>query len=159
MAQRELQGDWLDLFNTPSLDFLLAEDADIRILKNPPVDWPLRLFTLKKPVIIELSLTSGDLDQAALCNDYTLQSQLFQTAIPACFAVKADGVLIFNWGTDLLSPPAYDSCYYYTISNAPIRDVLQGAAIGLNALDYPMPPLHFVTIGQFSGKKYFLFAP
>jgi len=54
--------DWLQVFDVASLDFVIAEDAEMRILNYAGVSadgWTLRFPALGKPVVVMLSYTGG----------------------------------------------------------------------------------------------------
>lgn len=143
--------DWLLALDVPSIDFIYAEDADLRILpffdEMTAKSYPLRLFTLEKPVVMMLSFTSGVWDQQEICHDYPWQAEMIGEALSKYFEAGASGVVVFSWGSDLYaSVPSYDECYVYTATNEPVSQALQGMAIQLNVPGYPSPPLQFVGI-------------
>jgi len=131
------EGDWLESLNVPSLDFIYSEDADMRILNYFPYltgdEYPLRLFLLKKPVVAMVSFTSGEWDQAKICQDYNFQADLLEKAIKRYFEIGATGVLVFSWGS-ILYPftPTYDQCFNYTEQNRMISEVLKITGSNLN---------------------------
>lgn len=143
--------DWLLALDVPSIDFVYAEDAELRILPffndMNAESYSLRLFTLKKPVVMMLSFTSGVWDQQEICRDYPWQAEMIGKALSKYFEAGASGVVVFSWGSDLYaSVPSFDECFVYTATNEPVSRALQGIAIQLNVPGYPSPPLQFVSI-------------
>ncbi len=143
--------NWLSAFDVPQLDFIYAEDADLRILNyldpNAAADFPLKLFLLNKPVVMMLSFTSGAWDRESICHDYEWQADVLGKAIHRYFEAGETGVTVFMWGSDLYpSVPAFDECFNYTASNLPVSQALQQAAGWINPMSDPNPPLQFVSI-------------
>ena len=132
-AQETLKdGDWTASIDVPSVDFVYAEDADMRILNyfdaNSAADYSQRLFEIGKPVVVQLAFTSGAWD-SSICHDYTLQAQLLGNAFTAYFDAGVYGVLVQNWGSDLYSTvPSFARCFTYTDSNISISSVLISAS-------------------------------
>lgn len=143
--------DWIQAFNVQELDFIYAEDADLRILNyfhdDDAVNYSLRFFTLNKPVVMMLSFTSGAWDQDSICDDYEWQAEMLGRATHRYFEVGETGVVVFSWGSDLYPfLPSFDQCYNYTPSNLPVVQRLRQEANWINPVRYPLPPLQFVKI-------------
>ncbi|MEM2914895.1 MAG: hypothetical protein QXH91_05815, partial [Candidatus Bathyarchaeia archaeon] len=130
------EGDWVEALNLSSLDFIYGEDADMRVLNYFPHltdQYSSRLFELNKPVVVMLSFTSGEWDQASICKDYNFQADLLEKAINRYFDLGARGLTIFSWGSKLYSSiPSYDQCFNYNEENAPICTVLKKIGSTLN---------------------------
>lgn len=143
--------DWLQALNVPALDFIYAEDADLRILNYFPghdaASYSLKLLNLNKPVVMMLSFTSGMWDQESICSDYAWQAQMLSTALSRYFEVGANGVTVFSWGSDRYpSVPSFDRCYNYTASNQTVTQKLREVAQSINPLGDPRSPLRFVGV-------------
>lgn len=130
-------GDWTASVDVPSVDFVYAEDADMRVLNhfdaNAAADWSQRLFEIGKPVIAQLAFTSGAWD-SSLCTDYTTQAQLIHDGATGYFELGAQSVIVQNWGTDLYATaiPSFARCYTYTDSNTAISSALSSVAAYIN---------------------------
>jgi len=144
-----LGSDWLQALNVPAIDLIYAEDADLRILNyfHAAASYSIPLFTLNKPVVIMVSLTSEVLNQASICNDYDWQANMLSKALSRYFEVGANGVTVFAWGSDLYPfVPSYDHCYTYTKSNLSVAQKILETSQSINPLGNPRPPLGFVGV-------------
>lgn len=147
-AIESIQGDWLEVFSVPSLDFVEVEDADARILgwSKMSLDVYHKIFTLGKPVVIMISFTSGALDQESICSDYTWQAEKLRDVFSSYRYMGAAGFTIFSWGSDFNITPPYDKCYSYTSSNETVGQALLDIANQLGSRNSPVVPLQFVKI-------------
>lgn len=141
--------DWPNVFDANFLDFYYPMDQDMRILNYfySPDDYPLRLFSMNKAIVMGVDFTSGKWSETDLCNNYPLQSQLIYDAISTYIDTGAIGCIIQRWGSTL-SPfvPESDSCYTYNSSYDTICYSIQQASKKAGSFQYPSPPLKFVTI-------------
>ena len=147
-AAIDQMNDWLKAFDVPSLDFIEPEDADMRIMhyfnNAPPEDYPLRLFSFDKPIVIYLSFTSGLWDQSSICNDYTWQAETLKKAMQKYFELGTAGIVVFSWGSNLY--PNVLECFNYNSSIDSICQVFKETAAEIGTLNWPSPPLQFVKI-------------
>jgi len=145
----QLSYNWPNAFDTPSLDFIEAEDAEVRILRflnMDPTEYPLRLLSLNKPIVTMLSF-SGASDQNIICHDYNWKASTLKQAMNKYFDVGIGGVLLANWGSKLYPlVPSFDECFNYNSSIDTICHALKEVASHIGSLSWPSPPLQFVKI-------------
>lgn len=146
-------GDWLDVLKAPSLDFVYAEDADMRVLNS---FWPhselaysRRFLSLDQPVVMQVTFTSGEWQRDLICSDCAWQSQTIgQASNRTLFRVGDNwGDVLFLRGADLYKPlPGCDACFVNTASNTPIAQMPRNAAARYNPQGMPTTPLQPVRI-------------
>lgn len=145
--------DWLSALDVPSIDFIYAEDADMRVLGyfggDTANDFPFALLSLNKPLVVGLSFTSGVWDKNTMCNDYPWQATNYEKSAINYFNKGAAGIVIFNWVSSLYNfVPDFDKCYSYNSVNEPISQMLIKMADRLCIREWPSPPLQFVKSRQ-----------
>ncbi len=144
--------DWPKAFDTPFLDFIEAEDGAFRILRffnADPTEYPLRLLSLNKPLVIFQSFNSGELDLNIICHDYNWKASILRQAMNKYFDVGAGGVLLANWGSKLYTlVPSFDECYNHNSSIDTICNAIKEVASQHGSLYWPLPPLQFVKISS-----------
>lgn len=137
--------DWLVAFDVPALDFLYVDDAEARILELNkglgPDPYPLRLFSLGKPVVMQLSFTSHVWDLERIGTDYLWQANILREEAKKYFDAGASGVIICTWGSTLGKEayktymPGSDLLFLYDITNEPIVAALKEIAAEFDTLD------------------------
>ncbi len=142
--------DWLVAFDVPALDFLYVEDAEARILHlHPgygPDRYPLKLFALGKPVVMNLSFTSGLWDLERIGGDYVWQASTLREEAERYFEVGASGVVISGWGSALARDmyktylSESDLLFLYDIDNEPIVSALKEIAAEFDTLNPTAEP-------------------
>ena len=148
---------WPNAFDVSSLDFNYAEDADARTLELisgiRADDYPLRLFSLSRPLVIQLTFGSGVWNQEEISTDYIWQAQTLRKSSKNYLEAGVSGIGIFHWGgsslyINLYKPymPSMDIPYNYNPTIEPICTMLKETANELGTLNWPEPPLRFVTI-------------
>jgi hypothetical protein len=147
---------WPEMFNLPALDFYYVEDADARILDLFPIggadDYPLRLMNFGKPMIVMLSFSSGIWDQDEISGDFIRQAEILDNVTNKYLAEGFSGVGYCHWGSvlyyGLYEPymPPNTNPYQYNATIAPICNMIRKQAENIGSLNWPLPPLKFVTI-------------
>jgi len=140
--------DWIGALDAPALDFIIAEDADARILGlhgQPSTEtYPLKLFTLGKPLVICLSFTSGVWDLNQIGTDYAWQANTLKEEADKYFDAGASGVLIFSWGSALFPidqrGDLVDQVFYYDATNETITAMFKEIADEFDTLDRSPEP-------------------
>jgi hypothetical protein len=141
--------DWLKVFDATSLDFVIAEDAEMRILNYTGINadgWTLRFPSLGKPVVVMLSYT-GLVDQQKVCDDHILQAQMLRDAMLRYFEVGMAGIDVVRWSSDTnQGEHQIERCFTYTKSSKSIILAFQEVSQLLNVPGYPFAPLQFIKI-------------
>jgi hypothetical protein len=146
--------DWINIFDVNALDFVLAEDADLRVLNYFPNhtydSYSYKFFKLNKPIVFEYSFTSGLWGEnegventtssnvhtlkGKINNDYSRQSELLKQAFIRSFDVGASGAGFQTWGTSLYNKvPDYDKDFNYNSKNIPISTMLKEVKIAVES--------------------------
>lgn len=142
--------DWLVAFDVPALDFLYLEDADARILElnegMGPDPYPLKLFSLGKPVVIHLAFDNPyTWDFERIGTDYVWQANTLREEAKKYFEVGAAGVTLV-WssalGKEALKPylSETDLLFYYDATKKPIVTAMKEIAAEFDTLN-PAPEL------------------
>ena len=126
--------EWTNMFDTPSIDFIEAEDTELA-----------DLVRLNKPFFI--NTTNRYLgSEEEICNDYPKIAAGLKASFTNDLDGGAQGVDVMSWVSDLYTQVPFDTCFSFTDTMEPIRILLQETANELNTPDYPFPPLDFVGI-------------
>jgi hypothetical protein len=147
-AGQASQDDWLVAFDAPALDFLYAEDSEARILELNkglgPDPYPLKLFSLGKPVVMRLSFDSHVWDLERIGTDYVWQANTLREEAKRYFEAGAAGIIVSGWGS-VLCKEAYktymsksDLLFLYDITNEPLVAALKEIAAEFDTLN-PAP--------------------
>lgn len=140
--------DWIVALDAPALDFICAEDADARILgfygQPSAKTYPLKLFTLGKPVVMHLSFTSGVWDLNQIGRDYVWQANTLREEAEKYFETGASGVIIFSWGSALFDfdkrGGLVDQVFFYDATNETITAMLKEIAAEFDTLNLAPEP-------------------
>jgi hypothetical protein len=141
---------WPEIFDVPALDYIYAEDADARILQlnecHGPDPYPLKLFSLGKPVVMYLAFTSHVWDLERIGGDYVWQASTLREEAERYFEVGASGVVISGWGSTLARDmyktylSESDLLFLYDIDNEPIISALKEIAAEFDTLNPTAEP-------------------
>lgn len=137
--------DWMVALNVPACDFLYAEDADARILELNkglgPDPYPLKLFSLGKPLVMRLSFDSHVWDLERIGTDYVWQANTLREEAKRYFEAGAAGIIVSRWGSAMCKE-AYktymsesDLLFLYDITNEPIVSALKEIAAEFDTLN------------------------
>jgi len=144
-----LNQQWTPIIETPSLDFIEAEDAEARILLFPEQMHTIdEIYAVGKPIVQMLSYTGGGIDPEKYCNDYKWQADTMNQVADLYLRKDAVGLTIFAWRVSNITPPGFDKCYSYDIKNTDIVGMIQGIASELGEKNTPPSPLEFVTLSN-----------
>jgi hypothetical protein len=151
--------EWTEPFNVPSLDFIYAEDADMRALNYfpqlPAAEYPLPLLALRKPLVIGISFTSGVWNGTNICGDTSLQTDLLRQALDFYESQGITGQIIQSWGSAHYPwIPDFAPCFNYNSSWDSLCGMFQAFATKTGTLGWPGKPLPRVEV-QPAGMKLF----
>ena len=150
-------GDWINAVNTPSIDFLYAEDADIHVLDKgwPASDWGYtgELFNQNKPAVIQANFGSNIFNVNQICKNYDWQAATYAASFKQYYEAGASGVLFMTWGSeaylaDLNQFPQIDRCVFYTDTTPQIAQMLPEVVQMYNPAGLPAAQTQFVRVGQ-----------
>jgi len=138
--------DWIVALDAPALDFICAEDADALIVgfygQPSAKTYPLKLFSLGKPMVMVLNFTSGVWDLNQIGSDYVWQANTLREEAEKYFEAGASGVVIFSWGSALFDldqrGDLVGRVFFYDATNECITAMLKEIAAEYNTLD-PTP--------------------
>ena len=141
--------EWPKMLDATNIDFIEAEDEDIRFKNTYGSGWSLRLLQLKKPFFVMTQFLYLGKTRDEVCYDYPWMANYLKTVFAQYLEVGAGGVSIFYWASDLYPYlPDFDPCFNITDSIEPVDKVLLETSSELNALGYPFPPLDFVSVSH-----------
>lgn len=144
--------NWESVLNVPSLDFVEVEDAEARFLyiTDSPVDFYLKVFELKKPVVMMISFTGGALDQGKIAKDYTWQAEKLREIFKVYYEMGVTtGFTIYNFASELNKNYILaGDPYAYTSSNTLICQAFVDIASTLGPRNSTIVPLEFVKISS-----------
>ena len=140
----EFEDKNLSILETPSLDFIEIEDADVRVLQTERSNHIYDLaFGTGKPVIMYISFT-GLSNPEAVCNDYLWQANTLYSEFSAYHSKGPAGFVFFSWRVPGTQPPDFDKCFSYSLDTPFVVQSFQRMNAYLGPLN--VPGLGFTTI-------------